>query len=447
LNEPAADPGLGFRIGEWHVRPTAGELVGLTGEIRHLEPQVMDVLVELARAWPEVLERNEAIRVVWGGRPVADDGLARCIALLRKALGDSRAEPTYIQTVPKRGYRLLAAVEAATSSSGTGQSQDVGIDDTVEDWTGPVEFDNLRILRLLGRGTMGVVHLAQETNLERLVAVKTLRGVVAGDDRAERRFLREAAAAARINHPNVTRVFRLGDLPDGSPYIVMQYIRGRTLNSLMASSGELGEEAAVSIIRQIATGLEAAHRERVIHRDVKPSNVLIEHDTDLAILSDFGIAGIQETGARIATRLTQHGEVLGDVRYISPEQVQGDPPTPASDIYSLGILAYELLSGTYPYRETASGLLAHLEQEPQPLSTRRPDVDAGLQRIVMQALAKNADDRPTAAQFLAALDDDGTSQTTGAGNRGSFLTSRPVLWTAIVVAAVLAALAVYVRMT
>lgn len=384
----------------------AGEVVGRNGDVQHLEPKVMDVLVELARAWPDVMERDSAIEVVWGGRPMADDGLARCIAALRKALGDSRTQPTFIQTVTKRGYRLLAPVEPASGSAPPQQTLANGSGDaseTVEQWTGPTEFDNVRIVRLLGHGSMGVVHLAQETNLERLVAIKTLRGVIATDERAIKRFRREASAAARIDHPNVTSVFRLGTLQDGTPYLVMQYVRGRTLTALMASSGNVSMDHAVAIISQLAEALAAAHRERIIHRDVKPGNVLIEQDTNQAILSDFGIAGIQETGTRIATRLTLHGEVLGDARYISPEQARGDPPTPASDIYSLGIIAYELLTGAYPYRDDGNDISAHLNAEANPLASHRSDIPASVERIVMQALAKNADERPTAEQLIAVL--------------------------------------------
>jgi DNA-binding winged helix-turn-helix (wHTH) protein len=429
------DPVSGFRIGDWHVLPKACELVDAAGEVQHLEPKVMDVLVELARAWPDVMEREAAIETVWQGRPMADDGLARCIAALRKALGDSRSRPSYIQTVTKRGYRLVAPVEAVGASPAGEAAPGIGGEQAVEDWSGPLEFDQLRILRLLGRGSMGVVHLAQETNLERLVAVKTLRGVFAGDERAVRRFQREASAAARIDHKNVTTVHRLGELTDGTPYIVMQYVRGRTLGALMASSGGLPGDAARAIIRQIALALAAAHRERIVHRDVKPGNVLIEEDSNDAILTDFGIAGIQETGARIATRLTLHGEVLGDARYISPEQARGDPPTPASDIYSLGIIAYELLNGDYPYPGGGDQLSSHLNASPRPMGDH---IDPAIERIVLQALAKNPDERPTADQFIAGLEP-GAPDIANGPNEGSKTPEYRVLtgprWLAVLAAA------------
>lgn len=403
MSEPITNLEQGFRVEDWTVRPTAGEIIGSDGSVRHLEPKVMDVLVELARAYPDVLERDDAIRVVWRGRAVADDGLARCVAAIRKALGDSTSAPRYVQTVPKRGYRLVAAVQIEAEPGRNAVADHRDSAGRVDEWSGPTVFDDLRIIRLLGRGAMGVVHLAQETNLERLVAVKTLRGVLADDKRAERRFRREASAAARIDHPNVTSIHRLGALADGTPYIVMQYVRGRTLTALMTSSGELSQEMSLEIVRQIAIALVAAHKERVIHRDIKPGNILIEEDTGLAILSDFGLAGIQETGARIATRLTLHGEVLGNARYISPEQARGDPPTPASDIYSLGVLAYELLNGTYPYPESDDNVTAHLNAAPRPFrEDERPELP-GLERIVLQALAKEPEQRPTASELAAGM--------------------------------------------
>lgn len=397
------NPEQGFHIDSWAVRPVAGEVVNDDGTVRHLEPKVMDVLVELARAYPDVLERDEAIRVVWRGRPMADDGLARCIAALRKTLGDSRSEPRFIQTVPKRGYRLLTAVSFTSPSATATQPGHVDAAESVEGWSGPLQFDNLKILRLLGRGSMGQVHLAQETNLERLVAVKTLKGVIAGDERAERRFRREASAAARIDHPFVTSIYRLGELPGGTPYIVMQYVRGRTLTGLMASSGEVSSDTAVAIIGQLAEALVVAHRERIVHRDVKPGNVLIEEDTGLAILSDFGLAGIQETGARVATRLTLHGEVLGDARYISPEQARGDPPTPASDVYSLAVMAYELLTGTHPFPARSDAPTTLNGDPPESIPDDVHAAHPELARVVLQALSDDPEQRPTATQFLAGV--------------------------------------------
>ena len=438
MTASSTDPRQGFRLGEWQVRPTAGELIQ-EGSVHHIEPKVMDVLVELARAYPEVLERDDVIRTVWNGRPTSDDALARCVTILRKELSDTPSDPKYIQTVPKRGYRLLVAAEMAAAADEAPRPA-AEISTSVEGWSGALEFDKLKITRLLGRGSMGVVHLAQETNLERLVAVKTLRGIIAGDERAEKRFRREASAAARIDHPNVASVYRLGDLPSGSPYIVMQYVRGRTLTSLMASSDGISQEKARSIVGQMGQALAAAHREHVVHRDVKPGNVLIEEESNLTILTDFGIAGLQETGSRIATQLTMHGEVLGDARYISPEQASGEPPSPASDIYSLGIIAYELFAGTYPYAEDPGGVLPHLHATAQPLSEIVSDMDSTIEKVVMQMLAKQPDERPTATQIVAAMAGTSDADNTMGKAAKRRRPVRPGVWLAIAIVITVAAI-------
>lgn len=439
MTAAATDPRQGFRLGDWQVRPTAGELIQ-DGSVHRIEPKVMDVLVELARAYPDVMERDDVIRTVWNDRPTSDDALARCVTILRKELGDTPSNPTFIQTVPKRGYRLLVAAETAATDDGASPPP-TEISASVEGWSGALEFDNLKVTRLLGRGSMGVVHLAQETNLERLVAVKTLRGIIAGDERAERRFRREASAAARIDHPNVASVYRLGDLPNGSPYIVMQYVRGRTLTSLMASSDGISQDTARSIVGQIAQALAAAHREHVVHRDVKPGNVLIEEESNLAILTDFGIAGLQETGSRIATQLTMHGEVLGDARYISPEQATGEPPSPASDIYSLGIIAYELFAGSYPYPEDPGGVRPHLHSTARPLSEVVSDIDPAIKQIAMQTLAKQPDERPTATQIVAAMTGTAEASSEIAGNTKVRSGPMPGVW--LIIAAIVAIAVTY----
>jgi eukaryotic-like serine/threonine-protein kinase len=209
-----------------------------------------------------------------------------------------------------------------------------------------VEFpEDLTLMRELGAGSCARVYLAREPALGRLVAVKVLHPSLAADDVTRLRFEREAKATAVIRHPNVVSVHRVGHLPTGEPFLVMEYVEGRSLPDLLQARGSLPVEEARRIIVSIAHGLAAAHRKGIVHRDVRPDNVIIEEDTDRVVLLDFGIAAILDTEATAATRLPRPGQLVGSIRYMSPEQLAGERPGEQSDIYALGVLAYDLLSG------------------------------------------------------------------------------------------------------
>ena len=202
-------------------------------------------------------------------------------------------------------------------------------------------------LRVLGTGGMGAVYLLREPALKRLVAVKVLAPWLAADARARTRFEREARAAAALSHPNVVRVYAEGETSGlRLPYIVMQYVEGPTLSEWMEQHRPASEREARRIIGEVASGLAAAHARQLVHRDVKPSNVLVEHDTGRAYVVDFGVsAALATSPSEEATRLTATGTVTGTPVYMSPEQASGETVTPKSDVYSLGIIAYELLVG------------------------------------------------------------------------------------------------------
>jgi tRNA A-37 threonylcarbamoyl transferase component Bud32 len=273
--------------------------------------------------------------------------------------------------------------------------------DRLEHALGP-EF---RVLRAIGEGAMARVYLASETALERLVAVKVLRPEFVGDETASRRFLREARAAARLAHPGVVRIHRVGEMDDGLPFIVMEYFEGRALTDVLAAESPLSLERARRILAQIAAALAAAHAKGVIHRDVRPGNVLVESGTERIALVDFGIAGIKETGSEVVTRLTRTGESLGDPRYASPEQLLGEPVTEATDVYSFGVLAYEVLTGAgpYPAGTDRERVAAHLQQVPRPLAELRPGLPAEL-LLMEKCLAKRPEQRPRAERLAPALD-------------------------------------------
>lgn len=276
------------------------------------------------------------------------------------------------------------------------------LDDLVRDELAP----ELRVVRLLGRGSVARVYLAREAALDRLVAVKVLTPEKARDETVRSRFEREARSAARISHRNVTAVHRVGRLSYGLPYLVMEYVEGRNLSDVLRAQGPLSEEEARATLSQLAAALAAAHAREIIHRDVKPANVLREKGTGRIVLTDFGIAAVQDTGREETPRLTAQGQVLGDVPYVSPEHLKGEPLTELADIYSLGVLGYEILAGRGPYDADSARALrvAHLREEPADLTDLRPGVDPEFASLLRRCLAKNPRHRPAAAQVARSLE-------------------------------------------
>lgn len=256
------------------------------------------------------------------------------------------------------------------------------------------------IMHPLGAGQLGVVYLARETALKRLVAVKVPRPDLASDTLARRRFEREARAAARLTHPNIVAIHRVGRLPDSTPYLVMAYIEGRTLAAALKAEGPLPEDVAICVLAQLASALATAHEQGVVHRNVRPDNVIWQVDQRRAVLTDFGLAGILETGTEIVTQLTGAGEVVGDPAHNSPEQLLGDPLTTATDVYGLGLLGYEVLTLQKPYRVSslAEWATAHLRQVPRDLAELLPGVDARLAELLLHCLEKHPEHRPRAAE-------------------------------------------------
>lgn len=266
----------------------------------------------------------------------------------------------------------------------------------------------LDVIRLIGRGSMGGVYLARDARLKRLVAVKVLREELAKDTVSRQRFEREAQAAARISHRNVTQVFDIGRLENDVPYIVMEYVKGRNLADLIASEGPLTVARTTELLLQIVAALAAAHAKHVIHRDVEPANVILEHETGRAVLTDFGLAGIQETGSEAVVTLTRTGELIGDPRYMSPEQHRGEPLTEQSDIYSVGVIGYELLTKHSPFGGDvpANEATRHLRRVPLTLSEIRADIPQWLSDLLKSCLAKRAEHRPGIDKLAAVLSGD-----------------------------------------
>jgi eukaryotic-like serine/threonine-protein kinase len=271
-----------------------------------------------------------------------------------------------------------------------------------------------RLDRRLGAGGMSTVFLAIDTVLERQVAVKLLAEHLADDEVFVQRFRHEALAAARLQHPNIVQVFDSGqDGPSHRHYIVMEYVDGPSCSDLLREHGQLGVEDTVRIVVEACHGLDYAHRAGVVHRDVKPGNLLISNETGAVKLADFGIAKAAEQ-----TRVTQVGSVLGTAAYLSPEQAQGKEAGPASDIYSLGVCAYQLLTGRLPYEYSSLTELALKQQNEgfEPIRRFRPEVPQELDRAILVCLSRDPESRYGSALELgealeAGMDRDLTAAT------------------------------------
>ena len=271
--------------------------------------------------------------------------------------------------------------------------------------------DRYQIIKTIGEGGMANVYLAYDTILDRNVAVKVLRGDLATDEKFVRRFQREALSASSLSHPNIVEVYDVGE-DNGSYYIVMEYIEGKHLKQLLKKRGNLTLTEVVDVMLQVTDGMSAAHDSYIIHRDIKPQNIMIL-ENGLIKITDFGIAM-----ALNSTQLTQTNSVMGSVHYLPPEQASGKGATIQSDVYSMGILMYELLTGTLPFRGDNAVEIA-LKHIKEPFPTVRDKVNnlpQSIENIIMRATAKNVKNRYADAKEMhddlkTALSDSRASET------------------------------------
>jgi len=255
--------------------------------------------------------------------------------------------------------------------------------------------DRYQIIKTLGEGGMANVYLAHDTILDRNVAVKVLRGDLASDEKFVRRFQREALSASSLSHPNIVEMYDVGE-DDGQYYIVMEYVDGKTLKQVLKQRGHLSVSEVVDIMLQVTDGMAHAHDAYIIHRDIKPQNIMILPNGMIKI-TDFGVAT-----ALNSTQLTQTNSVMGTVHYLPPEQASGKGSTIRSDIYSMGIMMYELLAGFVPYKGDSAVEIAlkHLKEPLPSVRKTYPSIPQSIENVIIKATAKNPKNRYADARAM-----------------------------------------------
>ncbi len=253
------------------------------------------------------------------------------------------------------------------------------------------------ILEKLGAGGMGVVYKAQDTKLDRMVALKFLPAHLAASESDKARFIQEAKAASALNHPNVCTIHDIQE-HDGQLFIVMEFVDGQTLRSKI---GTLSQKQAIDIAVQVADGLSAAHEKGIVHRDIKPENIMLRKD-GIAQIMDFGLAKLRSAGSAI-NRLTKEGSTVGTAGYMSPEQITGQDADHRSDIFSLGVVLFELLTGQLPFKGVHETALAYeiVNVDAPPPSSIQSDIDVALDAVVLECLEKDPNERSQSAKQVS----------------------------------------------
>jgi serine/threonine protein kinase/pimeloyl-ACP methyl ester carboxylesterase/DNA-binding winged helix-turn-helix (wHTH) protein/class 3 adenylate cyclase len=392
-----------------------------------LTPKAFDTLVVLVENNRHVMTKEELLELIWPDTYVEETNLAQHISMLRRVLGEKPDGGQFIETVPKRGYRFVSTVRqlkleptraSLLQAEQIGKKAEAAQRETIPP---PVREDAQRIttinpgmqlgryeiLSRVGVGGMGEVYLANDTQLERRVALKLLSSEYTDNQQWLRRFNHEAKAASALNHPNILTIHEIGQT-GGRHYIATEYIEGQTLRQQMAclpvgKSMKLSQ--ALNIAIQIASALSAAHAAGIVHRDIKPENVMVRPDGYIKVL-DFGLAkqirrGLGRLGdastsvPTISNLVTDPGTVMGTVTYMSPEQARGLDVDGRSDVFSLGILLYELVAGHPPFEGPTPSdvMVAILDHEPPRLSRTLDNVPPELERIVGRSLRKDREER------------------------------------------------------
>jgi serine/threonine protein kinase len=367
-----------FFVADWRVRPALGRLE--RGDVTvSVEARSLQVLTCLARYAPNVVSKQRLIREVWGESFVSDEVLSHAIWELRRAFGDEARSPRFIQTIAKKGYRLLAEVSYSAAPEPLAAGCRIGY---------------YEILEPIGGGAMGEVYKARDQRLDRVVALKFLPADLTRDPSARRRFLREAQAVAQLDHPNVATIYETGESEGGRAFLALAFYEGESLQQKL-EQGPLPLAEALGIARQIAWGLAAAHDRQIVHRDIKPANVMVLPHGTVKLL-DFGLAKLAG-----ATTLTRLGSSPGTPAYKSPEQTRGEKVDPRSDLWALGVVLYEMVTGRLPFggEYEQAVIYSILNVPPRPLEGTGA-FPSQLSEVIERTLAKDPAERYQTAEEL-----------------------------------------------
>jgi serine/threonine protein kinase/Tfp pilus assembly protein PilF len=411
---------LRVRFGVFELDLKSGEL-HKSGQRVVLQEQPLQILRILLEHAGEIANREEIQQQLWPNDTVVefDHSINAAIKKLRVALGDSADNPKYIETVARRGYRLMVRVERLDSTAGDTSS--TGVVSSSHDGTGvqlPLEAAGLtgktvshyRVLEVVGGGGMGVVYKAEDLKLGRAVALKFLPEEVGNDPRALERFEREARAASSLDHPNICAIYEFGE-HEGRPFIVMQLLQGQTLRDCLSSGALKGpaSETQVALDRllniaiQIANGLEAAHEQGIVHRDIKPANIFIT-TKGVAKILDFGLAKLPlqpsavqaipaEIGGKQALNPSRPVRAAGTAAYMSPEQARGQQLDARTDLFSFGLILYEMATGRRAFTGDNAAAMhdAILNRAPTPPAELNTELPTELQDVIQKCLEKDRD--------------------------------------------------------
>jgi eukaryotic-like serine/threonine-protein kinase len=355
------------------------------------------VLSDLYTLGSQLEQRGRATQATAVYRHLArfDNTYRDVAARLKRLMDAERAKPKSTPNAPPAPPKIVASPPppAAVAGSANANAADVQ------------RLGRYQLEREIGRGAMGIVYLGRDTAINRMVAIKAIPLASEFSDaelvEARSRFFREAETAGRLNHPNIVTIYDVGE-ERGLAYIAMEYLKGRHLSDYAKSDSLMEPRKVLGIIARTADALGFAHKQQVVHRDIKPANLMYDPATDILKITDFGIARLSGAGS------TRTGIVLGTPSFMSPEQLEGRTVTGHSDLFSLGVSLFQLLTGQLPFTaDSMTGLMQQIAEAPHPpLRAFRPDLPACVESVIDRALAKTPDARyDSGAQMAAALED------------------------------------------